>query len=42
MGGNYQRDLYKQLMEVMSKVDSLESVTSSKVKTAFFAMIMNG
>ncbi len=25
MGGNYQKDLYKQLMEVMSKVDSLES-----------------
>lgn len=23
MGGNYQKDLYKQLMEVMSKVDSL-------------------
>ncbi len=25
MGGNYQRDLYKQLMEVMARVDSLES-----------------
>ncbi len=25
MGGDYQRDLYKQLMEVMEKVDSLES-----------------
>ena len=25
MGGNYQKDLYKQLMEVMSRVDSLES-----------------
>lgn len=25
MGGNYQKDLYKQLVEVMSKVDSLES-----------------
>ena len=25
MGGNYQKDLYKQLMEVMAKVDSLES-----------------
>lgn len=25
MGGNYQKDLYKQLMEVMSKVDNLES-----------------
>jgi len=25
MGGNYQRDLYKQLMEVMAKVDRLES-----------------
>jgi len=25
MGSNYQKDLYKQLMEVMSKVDSLES-----------------
>lgn len=25
MGGNYQKNLYKQLMEVMSKVDSLES-----------------
>ena len=24
MGGNYQKDLYKQLMEVMAKVDSLE------------------
>lgn len=26
MGGNYQKDLYKQLMEVMAKVDTLESV----------------
>ena len=25
MGGNYQKDLYKQLMEVMAKVDSLEA-----------------
>lgn len=25
MGGNYQKDLYKQLMEVMARVDSLES-----------------
>ena len=25
MGGNYQKDLYKHLMEVMAKVDSLES-----------------
>ena len=25
MGGNYHKDLYKQLMEVMEKVDSLES-----------------
>lgn len=25
MGGNYQKDLYRQLMEVMAKVDSLES-----------------
>lgn len=25
MGGNYQNDIYKQLMEVMSKVDSLET-----------------
>ena len=25
MGSNYQKDLYKQLMEVMAKVDSLES-----------------
>lgn len=25
MGGNYQKDIYKQLMEVISKVDSLES-----------------
>ena len=25
MGGNYQKDLYKQLMEVMAKVDRLES-----------------
>ncbi len=25
MGGNYQRDLYRHLMEVMAKVDSLES-----------------
>ncbi len=25
MGGNYQKDLFRQLMEVMSKVDSLES-----------------
>ena len=25
MGGNYQKDLYKQLMEVMSRVDRLES-----------------
>lgn len=25
MGGNYQKDLYKRLMEVISKVDSLES-----------------
>lgn len=25
MGGNYQKNLYKQLMDVMSKVDSLES-----------------
>lgn len=24
MGDNYQKDLYKQLMEVMAKVDSLE------------------
>ncbi len=25
MGGNYQKDLYKQLVEIMSRVDSLES-----------------
>ena len=25
MGGNYQKDLYKQLMEVMAKVDTLEA-----------------
>ena len=25
MGGNYHKDLYKQLMEVMEKVDSPES-----------------
>ena len=25
MGGNYQKDLYKQLMEVMARVDGLES-----------------
>ena len=25
MGGNYQKDLYRQLMEVMARVDSLES-----------------
>ncbi|MBD5459336.1 MAG: hypothetical protein HDR26_00105 [Lachnospiraceae bacterium] len=25
IGGNYQKDIYKQLMEVMEKVDSLES-----------------
>lgn len=25
MGGNYQKDLYKQLMEVMAKIDGLES-----------------
>lgn len=25
MGGNYQKDIYKQLMEVMAKVDSLEA-----------------
>ncbi len=25
MGGNYQKDLYRQLMEVVAKIDSLES-----------------
>lgn len=25
MGGNYQKDLFKQLMEVMARVDDLES-----------------
>lgn len=25
MGGNYQKDLYRQLMEVMARVDSLKA-----------------